>query len=159
MDTTKFDTHKELTNQVLQHFKKVWIIFIVVGFVILLRPHQIKVSGHGSDRPYILRNQKIKVGLFLVMCLFLSPFITFSIFCCWKCQKTSNSQQILVQLCMHRRPWVSEDVLHAVSNDQKYDLFQIQGHKNTRNWEYAIISPVLNFGHTCTPNKFQLKLV
>ena len=26
-------------------------------------------------------------------------------------------------------------------------------------WEYVIISPVLHFGHTCTPNKFQLNLL
>ena len=123
-----------------------------------LRPHQIKVSGHGSNRPYILRNQK-KMDLFLVMCLFWSAVITFSIFCCWKCQKTSNSQQILVQFCMYPRAWVSEDVLHAVSNDHKYDLFQIQGHKIMRDWDYVIISPVLHFGHTCTPNKFQLNLL
>ena len=48
---------------------------------------------------------------------------------------------------MHPRPWVSKDVLHTVSNDHKYDLFQIQGHKNTRDQEYVIILPVLHFGH------------
>ena len=60
---------------------------------------------------------------------------------------------------MHPWPWVSYDILHAVSHDDKYNLFQMQGHKNTRDQEYVIISPVLHFEHTCTPNKFKLKLV
>ena len=130
-----------------------WIKYNLYNLYV--RPHQIKVSGYGSHRPYILRNQKKKKGLFLVMCLFCSAVITFSIFCCWKCQKTSNSQQTLVQFCMHPWPWVSKDVLHTVSNDHKYDLFHIQGHKNTRDREYVIILPVLHFWiYTYTPNLF-----
>ena len=85
----------------------------------------------------------------------------FSIFCCGtEMPEISNSQQILVcQFCKQSVVGFRGCSACSLANYHKYDLFQIQVHKNTRDREYVITSPALYFGHTCTRNKFQISLI
>ena len=51
---------------------------------------KLKFWGTDPTDPIFYETKKI-MGSFLVMILFWCAVITFSIFCCWKCQKTSSS--------------------------------------------------------------------